>query len=315
MEDKPVEKIDEKPAETAPEAGSEAVPLAAPPAKPAVIKKLVGVQFSPAGKVYSFDAAGFDISLHELVVVEGDKGPIIGKVIIPPFERISTEVATNIRKVIRKADENDAEKYQSNREKAMNAYNLCKEKIVRHGLSMKLVDVDVLTGDAKAIFYFTAEERVDFRSLVKDLASELHMRIEMRQIGARDATKSIGGIGSCGLVCCCEEHLREFRSVAIQMAKNQGLSPNPVKLTGMCGKLKCCLIYENEMYSKMKKGLPSIGSEVETPKGSGRVTNFDVPRQLVSVRFEGADKEVRFRLDELKSCKKREPRRRDKKET
>ena len=283
-------------------------------AKPVEIKRLVGIQFSPAGKVYSFVAGNLHIHLHDLVVVEGDKGPIIGQVSVPLFEKKSNEVATNIRKVIRKADEKDAERYQANREKAMNAYNLCKEKIVEHGLSMKLVDVDVLTGDAKAIFYFTAEERVDFRSLVKDLASSLHMRIEMRQIGARDATKSIGGLGSCGQVCCCAKHLREFKSIAIQMAKNQGLSPNPTKLTGMCGKLKCCLLYENEMYSKLKRKLPTIGSEVETSSGIGFITGLDIPRQIVTVRLPESNKDLRLNVDEIKVLKKKEPRKRAKRE-
>lgn len=271
-------------------------------------KRLVGVRFSSAGKVYSFSAEDYDIAIHDLVVVEGDKGPIIGKVTDPVYEKPTKEVATNIRKVVRKANAEDVERYQKNREEAMAAFELCKKKIVEHGLSMKLVDVDVLTGDAKAIFYFTAEERVDFRGLVKDMATALHKRIEMRQIGARDAAKSIGSTSSCGLICCCERHLREFKSIAIQMAKNQGLSPNPTKLTGMCGKLKCCLIYENEMYSEFKKGLPNIGKEVETPKGQGFVTNRDIPRQIVYVRLEGQDKEVKFKLDEIRVVKKGEGR-------
>ena len=191
---------------------------------------------------------------------------------------------------------------------AMRAFNLCKEKITNHDLDMKLVDVDILTGDKKAIFYFTAEERVDFRSLVKDPASALHMRIEMRQIGARDATKSIGGLGSCGLTCCCETHLREFKAIAIQMAKNQGLSPNPAKLTGMCGKLKCCLLYENDMYSECKKGLPGVGAEVKTPKGDGIVNNLDIPRRLVYVYLGEKHKEIRFGVDEITIIKDREPR-------
>lgn len=268
-------------------------------------KKLVGVQFSSAGKVHSFEAGDHQLNIHDLVVVEGDKGPIIGKVIVPAYEEKAEEVPTNIRKVLRKAGPEDITRHQTNREEAMKAFNLCQKKIVEHGLSMKLVDVDVLTGDAKAIFYFTAEERVDFRSLVKDLATALHMRIEMRQIGARDAAKSIGSLGSCGLPCCCEMHLREFKSIAIQMAKNQGLSPNPAKLTGMCGKLKCCLIYENEMYSELKKSLPFVGSEVETPNGRGTVSNLDIPRKLVSVRFDETNKEIRFKSDEIKARRRK----------
>jgi cell fate regulator YaaT (PSP1 superfamily) len=267
------------------------------------IKRIVGVQFSTAGKEQLFDAEDYQLDMHEFVVVEGDKGPIIGRVSLPPFEKKASDVATNIRKVVRKASEEDVDKKQKNREEAMRSFNLCQEKIVEHGLPMKLVDVNVLTGDTKAIFYFTAEERVDFRALVKDLATSLHMRIEMRQIGARDASKCIGGLGSCGLVCCCVKHLRDFKSISIQMAKNQGLSPNPSKLTGMCGKLKCCLSYENEMYSKLKKQMPGPGSYVETPKGEGSVNSLDVPRQLVYVYIPDLAKEIRFPLDEVKKLK------------
>lgn len=277
-------------------------------------KKVVGVQFSAAGKIHMFDAGSHDLNLHDIVVVEGDKGPILGRVAYPVHEKPVGEVATNIRTVIRKAEGEDAERYQKNREEAMNAFNLCQEKIVEHNLPMKLVDVNYLIGDGKVIFYFTAEERVDFRKLVKDLATVLHMRIEMRQIGARDASKCIGGLGCCGLICCCAKYLREFKSIAIQMAKNQGLSPNPAKLTGMCGKLKCCLNYENEMYSELKKPLPHIGAEVETPKGKGVVSNHDIPRQFVYVFLEETSKEVRFNLSEIKVMRKKEKKKEKKEE-
>lgn len=277
------------------------------------IKRIVGVQFSSAGKEHLYDAGNHDLKIHDLVVVEGDKGPVVGFVSLPPHNRAADGVATNIRKVVRKANAEDIAKKQENREEAMKAFNLCQEKIVQHDLLMKLVDVNILTGDAKVVFYFTAEERVDFRALVKDLATALHMRIEMRQIGARDASKCIGGLGSCGQVCCCVRHLREFKSIAIQMAKNQGLSPNPTKLTGMCGKLKCCLAYENEMYSQFKKNLPNPGSKVETPKGKGSVSNLDIPRKLVYVYFEESKKEMRFPMDEVKQLKKKETKKKGKK--
>lgn len=266
--------------------------------------RLAGVRFSRAGKVHSFSAEGFFLSRDDLVAVEGDKGNVIGIVVGPVYEQDARTVPTNIKKVLRKADAEDLERHHKNREEAMRALKLCQEKISLLGLSMKLVDVDVLIGDAKAIFYFTAEERVDFRELVKILATALHMRIEMRQIGARDAAKGIGSMGSCGLVCCCEAHLREFRSISIQMAKNQGLSPNPAKLTGMCGKLKCCMSYENPTYIDYKKTLPNIGAEVETPKGVGPVRALDIPRQLVSVYFPELNKELRFGLDEIKVLSK-----------
>ncbi len=269
------------------------------------LKRLVGVQFSAAGKVHSFSAADHELAIHDLVIVEGDKGPIVGRIIIPPYEKSAKEVATNIRTVLRKAKPEDIERHECNREEAMKAFNMCQKKIVDHDLSMKLVDVDILKGDGKAIFYFTAEERVDFRSLVKDLATALHMRIEMRQIGARDAAKSIGALGSCGLTCCCETHLREFKSISIQMAKNQGLSPNPAKLTGMCGKLKCCMLYENEMYTQFKKKLPCQGSRITTERSCGFVTGLDVPRQIVYARMENSDKEEKLTPSEIKSVEKR----------
>lgn len=276
-------------------------------------KRLVGVRFSSAGKVYSFDASLEFYDIHELVVVEGDKGPIIGKVTVPPYELDADKVATNIRKVLKRAGAEEIDRYQKNREEAMSALKTCQKKMVEHGLQMKLVDVDILRGDTKAIFYFTAEERVDFRALVKDLATTMHMRIEMRQIGARDAAKSIGGIGSCGFRCCCETHLREFKSIAIQMAKNQGLSPNPSKLTGMCGKLKCCLNYENSLYTKSRQKLPTMGSEVSTPKGNGRVTNLDIPRKLVYVSLEESRDEIRLDYKEVTVLKKKERKKREKK--
>lgn len=259
----------------------------------------MGVRFSAADKEHSFNAGDLKLFLHDLVVVEGDKGHVIGRVTTPVFEKKASEVATNIKNVIRRAVAEDVEKYEKNREEAAGVFNICWDKIIQHGLPMKLVDVDILTGDAKAVFYFTAEERVDFRALVKDLAATLHMRIEMRQIGARDAAKSIGSLASCGLICCCERFLKEFKSIAIQMAKSQGLSPNPAKLTGMCGKLKCCLYYENDMYNDYRKTLPDLGKEVETPKGKGIVSGWDIPRQLVSVKFAGSEKEVRFKLEEI----------------
>lgn len=276
-------------------------------------RTIIGVQFSSAGKLHFFDTGGLELKLHDMVVVEGEKGHIIGTVIVPPEEKNANEVATNIKKVLKKAEKEDIEDQKKSREEAMKAFHTCQQKVITHGLPMKLVDVDMLAGDNKAIFYFTAEERVDFRGLVKDLASTLHMRIEMRQIGARDAAKNIGAIGSCGLTCCCVTHLREFRSISIQMAKNQGLSPNPAKLTGMCGKLKCCVAYENELYSEFKKCLPRIGAEVKTPRGIGFVTNLDVPRKLVDVRVE--DETVRMTIDQIEVIdKRRKGRSRDEKD-
>lgn len=280
------------------------------PAIAATPKKLVGVQFSAAGRIYSFDPAGIDVKKYDYVVVDGDKGPSVGVAITNCFE-VTKNTPHNVCKVLEKASVEDIGRFRINREQAMKAFNVCRSKIVEHGLTMmKLVDVDTLPDNSKAIFYFTSEERVDFRGLVKDLAGYLHMRIEMRQIGARDASKCIGAIGTCGQICCCKKYLRDFKSISIQMAKNQGLSPNPAKLTGMCGKLKCCLSYENEMYSELKENLPPVGSEVDTKEGKGVINNLDVPRQLIYVYLEETNKEACFKLDDITVLKRKEPRKR-----
>jgi cell fate regulator YaaT (PSP1 superfamily) len=197
-------------------------------------------------------------------------------------------VATNIRPVIRKATKDDLEKQSFDLEKAREFFDLCAKKVIEKDLPMKLVDV--FLEEARVIFFFFAEERVDFRGLVKDLAGHLHRRIEMRQIGARDAAKAIGALGPCGLTCCCETYLNEFMPISIAMAKNQGLSPNPAKLTGMCGKLKCCLSYENEAYLEERKELPPGGSKVKTPEGPGVVIDHDVLKHVCLVRMDGEDR-------------------------
>lgn len=247
---------------------------------------VVGVQFSAAGKVHSFIADNLDLSIHDIVVVEGEKGAVMGTIIVPPKAVIANELATNTRKVLRRASEEDIAHHNQNRETSLRAFRICEEKISEKALPMKLIDVNILEGDTKMTFYFTAEERVDFRSLVKDLANALHMRIEMRQIGARDEAKSVGSIGTCGQVCCCNRHLREFQSISLQMAKNQGLAPNPQKLTGQCGKLKCCLFYENELYTECRRELPTLNSKVKIAEGIGYVTNVDVLRKICQIRLD-----------------------------
>lgn len=261
----------------------------ASPAGSPELKKVAGVHFSRASKVEFYLADDTPLSIHDLVVVDGEHGHAIGRVIVPPREVPTTDVATNIKKILRKANEEDIEKHNQAMEKAREAFELCEKKIIEKNLLMKLVDVSF--EDNKAIFFFFAEERVDFRALVKDLASALHMRIEMRQIGARDEAKALGALGPCGLVCCCETYLSEFSSISISMAKNQGLSPNPAKLTGMCGKLKCCLSYENETYLNERKELPPVGTKVETSEGRGTVTSLDVLKHVCKVRLDKRDED------------------------
>lgn len=250
-------------------------------------KKVAGVHFSRASKIEFYLAEGLDLRIHDLVVVKGDHGNIIGRVIVPPRDVPSADVATNIKPIIRKANDDDVEKHNQDLEKAKESFDICQKKILEKNLPMKLVDVAF--EDNKAIFFFFAEERVDFRALVKDLASLIHMRIEMRQIGARDEAKAIGALGPCGIVCCCETYLSEFSPISIAMAKNQGLSPNPAKLTGMCGKLKCCLAYENETYLGERKELPPVGAKVETAKGKGTITSLDILKHNCTVRIESGE--------------------------
>jgi len=256
-------------------------------------KVVTGVQFSRAGKIEYYLAKEIPLNLHDKVVVKGEQGEIVGTVIVPPKKLSASEVATNIKSILRKATEGDIDKYEHDLERSRETFDLCSKKILEMNLQMKLVDVS-LEGN-KVVFYFFAEERVDFRVLVKDLANSLHMRIEMRQIGARDQAKGIGALGPCGIICCCSTHLREFTSISISMAKNQGLSPNPAKLTGMCGKLKCCMSYENQFYLDERKKLPSIGSKVKIQQGQGVVTSLDVPRGLCTVNISNSEKAEQVR--------------------
>jgi len=273
--------------------------------------RITGILFSRASKVEYFRADDMTLGFHDSVIVNEDNSEVVGRVIIPPREVPINFVATNIKPVLRKASDADLEKHNINLEKALQYFELCSQKILEKNLPMKLVDVFMEEG--RAIFFFFAEERVDFRTLVKELASSIHKRIEMRQIGARDAAKAIGAVGPCGLTCCCESYLKEFISISIAMAKNQGLSPNPAKLTGMCGKLKCCLAYENEQYLEARKDLPPTGSKVETPDGVGIVIDHDVLRHICLVRLEGEDRpeQKKFKCEEC--CVLCRPKRKEKK--
>ncbi len=255
--------------------------------KTSTTRRIAGVHFSRASKIEYYLAEGMELKLHDLVVVKGEHGNIIGRVTVPPKDAEATNVATNIKPILRKATDEDVEKHNQDLEKAREAFDICQEKIEDRRLFMKLVDVSF--EDNKAIFFFFAEERIDFRALVKDLASAMHMRIEMRQIGARDEAKALGSMGPCGIVCCCETHLQEFKPVSITMAKNQGLSPNPAKLTGMCGKLKCCLCYENEQYLAERKDLPPIGTKVKVNEGHGVIYGLDILKHICTVRIDKED--------------------------
>ena len=214
---------------------------------------VVGIRFKPAGKIYYFDSGDMDLKAGDTVVVETVRGIEYGYVVMGKRQLSDDQLVLPLKKVIRKATEEDEQTYQSNRAKEASALDICKEKVREHGLPMRLIDVEYTFDRGKIIFYFTAENRVDFRELVKDLASIFKTRIELRQIGVRDEAKMIGGIGTCGRVLCCTQFLGEFEPVSIRMAKEQNLSLNPTKISGVCGRLMCCLKYESDQYDEQKQ--------------------------------------------------------------
>ena len=270
--------------------------------------KIVGVRFRKAGKIYYFDPAGMEIETGTHVIVETARGIEFGTVMIPPREMEEDGVVQPLKPVIRIATEADEITEQKNKEKEKEAFQICLEKIAKHKLEMKLVEAEYTFDNNKLLFYFTADGRIDFRELVKDLASVFRTRIELRQIGVRDETKILGGICICGRPLCCSTHLSEFIPVSIKMAKEQNLSLNPTKISGVCGRLMCCLKNEEETYEYLNSRLPNVGDHVTTVEGlKGEVQSVSVLRQLVKVIVEVNDeKEIReYKVDELKFRPKR----------
>lgn len=270
--------------------------------------KIVGVRFRKAGKIYYFDPAGLDIEVGSHVIVETARGIEFGTVMIPPKEMEEDNVVQPLKPVIRIATEADERVERKNKEKEKEAFQICLEKIAKHKLQMKLVEAEYTFDNNKLLFYFTADGRIDFRELVKDLAAVFRTRIELRQIGVRDETKILGGIGICGRPLCCSTHLSEFVPVSIKMAKEQNLSLNPAKISGVCGRLMCCLKNEEETYEYLNSRLPSVGDRVTTIDGiKGEVQSVSVLRQLVKVIVEVNDeKEIReYKVEELKFRPKR----------
>jgi len=255
--------------------------------------EVIGVRFRNSGKVYYFDPAGFDIQMDQAVIVETARGMEYGTVSMAKKEVKPCDVVQPLKKVVRLANEEDRCRHDENDRKREHALELCQEKIDKHHLEMKLIDVEYTFDNNKIIFYFTADGRVDFRELVKDLAGVFRMRIELRQIGVRDEAKMMGGIGNCGRGLCCHEWLTDFHPVSIKMAKVQNLSLNPTKISGICGRLMCCLKYENDIYSEMKKGMPDQGERVRIPEGPAVVWDVNILEGKVKCRLinEEADKE------------------------
>ena len=270
--------------------------------------KVVGIRFQRAGKIYYFDPLDYDLETAMHVIVETARGVEMGTVLIPPKEVEDDKVIQPLKPVIRVATDEDEKVMERNKEKEAEAYVICKEKIAKHGLEMKLVAAEYTFDNNKLLFYFTADGRIDFRELVKDLAAVFRTRIELRQIGVRDETKIMGGYGICGRQLCCHTFLSEFAPVSIKMAKEQNLSLNPTKISGVCGRLMCCLKNEEETYEYLNSRLPNVGDYVTTDDGlKGEVSSVNVLRQLVKVLVEVNDeKELReYQADQLKFKPKR----------
>jgi len=265
--------------------------------------KVIGVRFRNAGKIYYFDPVSLEVRTGDHVIVETARGIEYGYVVLGCREVEDDKVVQPLKPVIRMATKADDEVEKRNHEKEKEAFKICKEKIRKHGLQMKLIDAEYTFDNNKVLFYFTADGRIDFRELVKDLASVFKTRIELRQVGVRDETKIVGGIGICGRTLCCHSYLSEFIPVSIKMAKEQNLSLNPTKISGVCGRLMCCLKNEEETYEELNSKLPNVGDFVTTDDGlKGEVHSVSVLRQLVKVVVNIKDeKEIReYRVEQLK---------------
>ena len=266
--------------------------------------KVIGVRFRTAGKIYFFSPGGLELKAGDKVIVETARGVEFGSVVTGIKEVPDDQISQPLKPVIRIATQDDVRREAKNREKEKEAFKICQEKIRKHGLEMKLIDAEYTFDNNKVLFYFTADGRIDFRELVKDLASVFRTRIELRQIGVRDETKIRGGIGICGRPLCCHTYLTEFAPVSIKMAKEQNLSLNPTKISGVCGRLMCCLTNEEETYEELNSHLPSIGDYVTTSeKLKGEVQSVNVLRQTVKVivSLDNDEKEVRdYKVDELR---------------
>ena len=272
--------------------------------------KVVGVRFKKAGKVYYFDPNDIDVKLSDFVIVETARGIEFGSVVTGPKEVSQDEIVAPLKTVLRIAEDEDIVIHRENKVKAKDAMEICQAKVIEHGLDMKVIDVEYTFDNNKVIFYFTADGRVDFRDLVKDLASIFRTRIELRQIGVRDEAKMIGGIGPCGKICCCSQFLGEFEPVSIKMAKEQSLSLNPTKISGLCGRLMCCLKYEQDTYEEILARMPQVGAIAMTPEGRGTIINTYTLLELVKVRVrlkDGSDDIFQYSIDDIELTGKIDP--------
>jgi len=264
--------------------------------------KIVGIRFKKSGKTYYFDPTDIDIKKGDFVIVETVRGLEYGEVVIGIKDIAEENIVSPLKPVIRVATEEDKKTHEKNKQKEKDAFNIALKKIEEHGLDMKLIDVEYTFDVSKIIFYFSAEGRIDFRELVKDLAAIFRTRIELRQIGVRDEAKLLGGLGPCGRELCCKKFLGDFQTVSIKMVKNQGLSLNPSKISGTCGRLMCCLNYEQAVYEEKIKRVPGVGSIVSTEKGEGVVMSNNILKETVSVKLKGQE-EVDLETFDVKDIK------------
>ncbi len=274
------------------------------------MEKVIGVRFKRVGKVYYFLAGKIHFEQGDHAIVETSKGTEFGEVVIPEKFVEQKDLVAPLKQVIRRANSKDDKKIEENKQKEKKAFGTCVEKIAKHELDMKLVDVEYTFDNSKIVFYFTADGRVDFRDLVKDLAGVFKTRIELRQIGVRDEAKMLGGLGPCGRACCCSYFLGDFNPVSIKMAKEQNLSLSPTKISGLCGRLMCCLNYEHEHYCKTRKRMPKPGSTVDTPEGRGVVLDNNAITEKVRVKITLPDENIEvksFALEDVKMLFNRNP--------
>ena len=269
------------------------------------MKNIIGVRFKKLGKIYFFNPKGLKVKKGDNVIVETTQGEEYGEVMIPNRFVNDEKIIAPLKKVIRLANNKDDKHYEECRKKEKEAFKTCQKKIKEHNLKMTLTDVEYKFDDSKILFYFTADGRIDFRELVKDLAAIYKTRIELRQIGVRDEVKRIGGNGVCGRELCCCSFLGDFETVSIKMAKEQNLSLNPTKISGNCGRLMCCLKYEQEVYEEKEKRLPHVGAIVKTPDGVGEVDNVETLKEAVRVRIKDGDifKQKRYEVKDIKVIK------------
>ena len=279
---------------------------------------VIGVRFKDGGKVYYFGPRDLTLNLGDYVIVETARGLECGVVAMEKSEVDEEGIVKPLKEVLRKAEPKDIEQAEKNRQKEKEAFDICSQKILDHNLEMKLVDVEITFDNSKILFYFTADGRIDFRELVKDLASVFRTRIELRQIGVRDESKILGGLGVCGRPFCCSSFLSEFQPVSIKMAKDQGLSLNLAKISGTCGRLMCCLKYEQSVYDELLKTTPRVGSIVKTPEGKGVVCDISILKGMLRVKLDTDDestKIINVDKNECKLLKSPKPSREEKEET